>query len=157
MDFARDGETDAPKKYFGTSNHAPWTATRCAVWRQRFLLLSRGDSLAIYRGSPGDTSAARRSSWPPSRELTAGPDRVHRDETWRPENRYLWEWIDAQGDGGSIRRERLPGGRRGRTAWPSRPFRSQLAVGPAGVEVDAAGWLDGFRKSESHSRRFLSL
>ena len=71
------------------------------------------------------------------------PDGVHREETWRPENRYLWNWNDTQGDGqieyaprtttgqaGEVTLVGLPGVPDANWYWFRRAF-----------EVDHAGWL----------------
>ena len=95
-------KTDAPKKYFGNYESTHLGPPRVVRFGGNdFFYYPAGDSLAIYRiEPPADTERG------PTLKLASvlgssqpGPDGVHRDETWRPENRYLWEWIDAQGDG----------------------------------------------------------
>ncbi|HEY5707423.1 MAG TPA: PA14 domain-containing protein [Terrimicrobiaceae bacterium] len=139
-------KTDARKKYFGNyeSTHlGPPRVVRFGA--NDFFYYPAGDSLAVYRIEPAVD--AERS---PTLKLASvlgssqpGPDGVHREETWRPENRYLWEWNDTQGDGeiqytpranpgqaGEVTLLGLPGVPHADWQWFRRAF-----------EVDDAGWL----------------
>ena len=139
-------KTDGRKEYFGnyeTTHLGPPRVVRFGS--NDFFYYPAGDSLAIYRIEPpagpdrGPTLklvSVLGSSQP-------SPDGVHREETWRPENRYLWNWNDTQGDGeiqytprttpgeaGEVTLLGLPGVPDANWYWFRRAF-----------EVDDAGWL----------------
>ena len=85
-------KTDAHKKYFGNYESAHRGPPRVVRFGGNdFFYYPAGDSVAIYRIEPPADSERG-----PTLKLASvlggsqpGPDGVHRDETWRPENRYL--------------------------------------------------------------------
>ena len=138
--------TDVPKRYFGNYESTHLGPPRIVRFGNNdFYYYPAGDSLAIYRIEPpadlerGPTlklASVLASSQP-------SPDGLHRDETWKPANRYLWEWNDTQGDGeiqytprsdpgqaGEVTLLALPGLPHPDSAWFRRAF-----------EIDHAGWL----------------
>jgi PA14 domain/Chitobiase/beta-hexosaminidase C-terminal domain/Divergent InlB B-repeat domain/FlgD Ig-like domain len=139
-------KTDVPKRYFGNYESTHLGPPRIVRFGSTdFYYYPAGDSLAIYRIEP--PADAERG---PTLKLASvlgssqpSPDGVHRDETWRPENRYLWEWNDTQSDGdvqytprsdpgqaGEVTLLALPGVPHANWQWFRRAF-----------EVDDAGWL----------------
>jgi Divergent InlB B-repeat domain/FlgD Ig-like domain len=95
-------KTDAHKKYFGNYDSTHMGPPRVVrLGGNDFFYYPAGDSLAIYRIQPPADSQRG-----PTLKLASvlggsqpSPDGVHRDETWNPVNRYLWEWNDTEGDG----------------------------------------------------------
>ncbi len=138
--------TDVSKKYFGNYESTHLGLPRVVRWGSSdFYYYPAGDSLAIYRIEP--PADAERG---PTLKLASvlggsqpGPDGVHWDETWRPENRYLWEWNDTQGDGEIQYTPRSDSGQAGEVtllALPGIPHADWAWVRRA-FEVDDAGWL----------------
>ncbi len=138
--------TEFSKGYFGNYDSTHFGPPNVVRFGARdFLYFPAGDSLAIYSIEPA--ADAERG---PTLKLCSvlggsqpGPDGLHRDETWRTENRYLWEWNDTQGDGEI---QFSPGtgiGRRGEVdviGLPGNPHPDWAWVRRA-VEVDDAGWV----------------
>jgi hypothetical protein len=139
-------KTDASKKYFGKYESTNLGPPRVARFGSNdFFYYPAGDSLAIYRVEP-PADAERGPTLKLASVLGASQpsfDGLHRDETWRPENKFLWEWNDTQGDGqiqytprttprqaGEVTLVGLPGLPDPYWQWVRRAF-----------EVDDAGWL----------------
>ena len=95
------GYPETSQLYFGqyeASHDGPGRALR--LNGNDFYYFAAGDSMAVYRILPAVSPSG------PTLKLVSvlggsqpSPDGVHRDETWRPENRYLWEWNDLNNDG----------------------------------------------------------
>jgi PA14 domain/Divergent InlB B-repeat domain len=139
-------KTDAHKKYFGNYESTHMGPPRVVRFGGNdFFYYPAGDSLAIYRIEPsadperGPTlklASVLGSSQP-------SPDGIHRDESWRPENRYLWEWNDTQGDGEIQYTPRTTPGQAGEVTLlglPRVPHADWQWVRRA-FEVDDAGWV----------------
>ena len=144
-------KTDAPKKYFGNYESTHLGPPRVVRFGSSdFFYYPAGDSLAIYRIEP--PADAERG---PTLKLASvlggsqpGPDGVHRDETWVPGNKYLWEWIDAQGDGEIQYTPRTDPGQAGEVTLlglglpaPSNLPDPNWQWVRRAFEVDDAGWL----------------
>ena len=139
-------KTDAPAKYFGNYESTHLGPPRVVRFGGNdFFYYPAGESLAIYRiESPADAERG------PTLKLASvlgssqpSPDGVHREEGWRPENRFLWEWNDTQGDGEIQYTPRTTPGQAGEVTLlglPGIPHADWQWVWRA-FEVDDAGWL----------------
>ena len=138
--------TDAHKKYFGNYESTHLGPPRIVRFGSSdFYYYPTGDSIAIYRIEPPADSERG-----PTLKLASvlgssqpSPDGVHRDETWRPENRYLWEWNDTQGDGQIQYTPRSDPGQAGEVALLALPRipHADWQWFRRAFEVDDAGWL----------------
>ena len=139
-------KTDASKKYFGNYESTHLGPPRVVRFGGNdFFYYPAGDSLAIYRiEPPADAESG------PTLKLASvlgssqpSPDGVHRDETWRRENRYLWEWNDTQGDGEIQYTPRTTPGQAGEVTLLGLPHlpHADWQWFRRAFEVDDAGWL----------------
>jgi hypothetical protein len=139
-------KTEADKKYFGNYDSTHLGPPRVVRFGGKdFFYYPAGDSLAIYRvEAPADNERG------PTLKLASvlgssqpSPDGLHREETWRAENKYLWEWNDRQGDGNIQYSPRATPGQAGEVTLvglPGLPDPYWQWVRRA-FEVDDAGWL----------------
>ena len=139
-------KTDVAKRYFGNYESTHLGPPRIVRFGNNdFYYYPAGDSLAIYRIEP-PADAERGPTLKLASVLGASqpsPDGLHRDETWNPANRYLWEWNDTQGDGQIQYTPRSDLGQAGEVTLLALPYlpHPDSAWFRRSFEVDHAGWL----------------
>lgn len=139
-------KTEVTKTYFGNYESTHLGPPRIVRFGTNdFYYYPAGDSLAIYRIEP-PADAERGPTLKLASVLGASqpsPDGLHRDETWNPANRYLWEWNDTQGDGQIQYTARSDPGQAGEVTLLALPYlpHPDSAWFRRSFEVDHAGWL----------------
>ena len=146
MDLARDRENRGHQDVLGNYESTHLGPPRIVRFGTNdFYYYPAGDSLAIYRIEP-PADAERGPTLKLASVLGASqpsPDGLHRDETWNPANRYLWEWNDTQGDGQIQYTARSDPGQAGEVTLLALPYlpHPDSAWFRRSFEVDHAGWL----------------